>query len=272
MDSGEDKVAEPVTLDVAGGVAKLVLNRPEFGNAINEALGDAFRGAIELIAQDRSVRAVLLTGAGKMFCVGGDIGMLGDTGEGLSSHMQRTVRPMHDALLKLCHLPVPVVCAMNGPAGGGGVGMALCADIVLAAESMKIRTGYSGIGLTPDFGVSWFLTRLLGPVRTKEILFVNRPLDAHECLGLGIVNAVYPDADLVVEAEALVRRLAEGATGALAATKRLVESAMTVSLGEQLTLERAHIIAASAARDGQEGVRAFLEKRRPVFVGRESID
>ncbi len=265
-------MAESVTLNVVGGVAKLVLNRPEFGNAINEALGDAFRSAIDIIAEDSSVRAVLLTGAGKMFCVGGDIGMLGDVGKGLSSHMQRTVRPMHDALMKLRHLPVPVVCAMNGPAGGGGVGVALCADIVLAAESMKIKAGYSAIGLTPDFGVSWFLTRLLGPVRAKEMLFVNRPLDAHECLRLGIINAVYPDADLVVEADALVRLLAEGPTGALAEIKGLVESAMTVPLNEQMTLERTRIISASAARDCQEGVRAFLEKRPPVFAGRASID
>lgn len=262
-------MSEPVLLSTQEGIARIVLNRPEIGNAIDEAFGDAFIAAVDRVADDGDIRVLLITGAGNMFCAGGDIEMLRRLGGGLGAHMRRTVQPMHEALAKLAGLPFPVVCAMNGPAGGGGLGIAFCADIILAAESMKMKTGYAAIGLTPDFGVSWFLARLLGPVRAREILLLNRSLSARECLQLGIVNEVLPDAELTMEAaEALVRRLAAGPTAALGRIKRLVGAAATQGLEAHLALERDCMIDSAEAADGREGVGAFIEKRRANFTGR----
>lgn len=137
-------MSERVLCDVDGGVAKIVLNRPEVGNAIDDALAAALIAAVDRVAEDPGVRAVLLTGAGRMFCAGGDIGMMKTAGPELGEVMERAVGPIGAAVLKLASLPVPVVSALNGPVGGGGVGLALCADLVLAGESMRLRGGYWG--------------------------------------------------------------------------------------------------------------------------------
>lgn len=261
-------MSERVRCDVIEGVGKIVLDRPEVGNAIDEALGAALIAAIDRVAGDGSVRAVLLTATGKMFCAGGDIAMMRTSGARLAEGIERTVGPLGAAVLKLASMPVPVVSALNGPIGGGGIGLALCADLVLAAESMKLRGGYSGIGLTPDLGASYFLTHRAGLVRAKQLLLLNQSLTARECLEWGIVNAVHADDRLGPEAETLVRRLAEGATLSLGRIKRLVDEAPARSLEAQLAVEREYMVESARTEDAREGVAAFIEKRAPRFVGR----
>jgi 2-(1,2-epoxy-1,2-dihydrophenyl)acetyl-CoA isomerase len=173
-----------------------------------------------------------------------------------------------ESVRALAALPVPVVSAVQGAVAGGGIGLALCADVVLAAESMRLRGGYTAIGLTPDLGASWFLTRRAGEARAKEIFFQNRAFTAKECLALGIVDAVHPDALLGAEAQALARRLADGATAALGRAKLLVDGAAGRTLEQHLALEQGSMVASARTDDSREGLAAFLEKRNPKFTGR----
>lgn len=261
-------MAQEVLVQIEGGVGTIILNRPQHGNAIDDALGAAMIAAIGEISADSRVRAVLITGAGDKFCVGGDIVSMKSAGTQLAANMEKNLQPLHDAILKLAQMPVPIVSALNGPLGGGGMSLGLCADIVLAAQSMKLRGGYSAIALTPDLGASWFLSRRTGAARAKEILFLNRPLSSSQCLAWGIVDAVLPDDRLAAEAKSLAHGLASGATLSLARIKDLVDGAASRSLEQQLALERDYMIASGRTEDACEGLAAFLEKRPPQFRGR----
>ena len=258
----------PVTCEVREGVARIVLDRPEQGNALDVGMKDGLKAAVARVRSDAAVRAVILAAAGKAFCVGGDIAGMKEAGAELPAWIGAMAGELGEAVRGLAALPVPVVSAVQGAVAGGGIGLALCADLVLAGESMRLRGGYTAIGLTPDLGASWLLTRRAGAVRAKEIFFQNRALTARECLDLGIVDAVHPDALLGAEAEALARRLAEGATAALGRAKALVDGACARTLEEQLALERDAMVASAGTGDAREGIAAFLEKRSPRFGGR----
>jgi 2-(1,2-epoxy-1,2-dihydrophenyl)acetyl-CoA isomerase len=258
----------PVTCEVSGGVARIVLDRAEQGNALDLGMKDGLAAAVARVRGDRAVRAVLLSAAGKAFCVGGDIAGMREAGRELPAWIGAMAGALGDSVRALAELPVPVVSVVQGAVAGGGIGLALCADVVLAGEAMRLRGGYTAIGLTPDLGASWFLTRRAGVARAKEILLQNRALTARECLGVGIVDAVHPDALLGAEAEALARRLAEGATAALGRAKALVDGAAGRSLEAHLAEERAGMVASAATDDAREGIAAFLEKRPPRFTGR----
>lgn len=259
-------MTNPVLCDLRDGVATITLNRPDAGNSIDEAFGVAFAAVIDRLVAQESLRAVLLTGSGSKFCVGGDIAEMLQTTD-LPAQMEAGIPRLHAAVARLAELPCPVVTAVNGPVGGGGIGLALCGDIVLAAQSMKLRGGYSAIGLSPDLGASWQLARRAGVAQAKRILFLNEPVDAEECLALGLVDAVYPDERLVEEARTLAARLAVGATASFGRIKQLVDGAGTRSLQEQLALEARYMIGSAGSQDGREGVRAFMEKRSPAFRG-----
>jgi len=258
----------PVSLEVKEGVARILLERPDSGNALDVAMKDALAAAVERVSRDRAVRAVLLAASGRSFCVGGDIGAMRGAGPRLPEWIDALAGALGDVVLALSRLPVPVVSAVQGPVAGGGIGLALCADVVLAAEAMRLRGGYTGIGLTPDLGASWFLERRAGPARAKEILLQNRALTAAECLAWGLVDAVHPDTLLAAEAEALARRLAGGATLALGRAKALVDGAASRTLEEHLARERESMVASARTEDSREGLAAFLEKRPPRFGGK----
>jgi 2-(1,2-epoxy-1,2-dihydrophenyl)acetyl-CoA isomerase len=162
-------------------------------------------------------------------------------------------------------MEIPVVCAINGAVGGGGIGLGLCGDIILAAESMKLRGGYSAIGLTPDVGGSWFVTQRAGVARAKDIFLTNRPVPAVECQRMGLVDAVYPDAELAAAARALGHQLAKGPAQAQARIKALINAASHHSLLHHLDAERDAMYASGDTEDGREGIRAFIEKRAPKF-------
>ena len=258
-------MTDAVLLHRRDHIAVITLNRPQRANVIDFELAPALIAAIATVAADASIRAVLLQCSGKQFCAGGNIADFVSAGGDLSGLLDRHIPPLHDAIHQLATLPVPVVAALNGPIGGGGIGLALCADIVIASESMKLRGGYSAIGLTPDAGGSWLLTGRVGAARAKEIFFTNEALSASQCLALGIVSQVVPDADLATRATALVESLARGATVSFARIKTLVDGADQRSLREHLALEHRFMVESGRTADAAEGVAAFGQKRAPVF-------
>jgi 2-(1,2-epoxy-1,2-dihydrophenyl)acetyl-CoA isomerase len=255
-----------VLLERQDGIAVITLNRPARANVLDLELSAALVAVVHGLADDLAgVRAVLLQSRGPQFCGGGDIGDFVRAGDGIAALLDAHIPALHGAIARLATLPVPVVSAVQGPVGGGGIGLALCADIVLAAESMKLRGGYTAIGLTPDAGASWLLARRAGTARAKEIFLTNQPVPAQRCLDWGIVSAVWPDAELAARAQALVAQLARGATGALGRAKQLIDSAPLHTLAEHLEHEHRAMVASGGSPEAREGVAAFAEKRAPVF-------
>jgi 2-(1,2-epoxy-1,2-dihydrophenyl)acetyl-CoA isomerase len=208
---------------------------------------------------------VLLRGSGPWFCVGGDIREFVAAGESMPEALHAGITGIHATLLRLVNLPGVLVSAINDAVAGGGIGLALCADVVLAAESMWLRGGYSAIGLTPDVGGSWALTRLAGPMRARHILLTNRAWTARECLQAGLLAEVHADDALMPAAMELALSLSRGARGAQAGIKRLVDAAGSNSLQAQLDLEQQLMVESGATADAREGVRASLEKREAHF-------
>jgi 2-(1,2-epoxy-1,2-dihydrophenyl)acetyl-CoA isomerase len=259
---------EPVRLDVDEGVAWLELNRPDAANAMNIELATALARATEKLAERDDVRAVLLTGAGDRFCGGGDVRSFADAGGELDSRLREIVTQLHVAVLALAALDAPVVAAVQGSAAGAGLSLVAGADLVIAAESAKLVLAYTAIGLTPDGGSTWYLVRLVGRQRALELVLTNRVLSATEAREWGIVTRVVPDADLRAEAEALVTTLASGPAEAFAGAKRLLRSAGSATLADQLDAEAREIIRAGASEDAKEGVAAFVAKRQPTWRSR----
>lgn len=259
-------MTEAVTLEVNAGVATITLNLPDLGNPIGADLTPALQRAVDEVSAMTDLRVLVLTGAGAIFCVGGDIkGTMTDF-ETLSKSLGDSLPQLNAMMEQLAHLPVPVVCAINGPVGGGGIALALCGDIVIAAESAKLRGGYTAIGLSPDLGASLFLTRRVGPTRAKRIFFLNEAIDSATCLDWGIYDEVVPDAVLASRVGEVVEQLRNSATAAIGRTKTLVHQAVTASLEEQLAAERQGMIASGKGMEAKEGVAAFMEKRAPRFA------
>lgn len=258
--------SDPVLHSVDDGIARIVLNRPEQANAIGIESSRALGQAIDAVLAKKP-RALLMTARGRIYCAGGNIGEFVAAGDRMAPVIDQILENLHPALARLHEAPVPTVAAINGPVGGAGVGLALFADFVLAAESMKLRTGYSAIGLSPDAGTSFFLAQRIGPVRARQWLMTSDPKDGRQCLEAGAVDAVYPDAELQPQAEALVRRLASMATASLGGIKTLCNRAGRGGFEEHLRLERQMLVARAAEPNAIEGVRAFVEKRAPKFRG-----
>ena len=258
-------MTSPLKLQIEHGLATITFSAPERANVLDLAMARAFASAVQTIASDASVRAVLITGEGKQFCAGGDINAFADPSRPLTQVLEELLDPVLEAMKLLTLLPMPIVCAINGPVGGGGIGFALCGDIVLAAESMKLRGGYSAIGLTPDVGGSWFITRRAGAAKAKEVFLTNRPFTAAECRAVGLVDEVYPDHELQDKARAMAQKLAQGPKQALARIKSLIEAAQHHGLHAHFDMERESMLASGATDDAREGIRAFLEKRAPKF-------
>ena len=260
---------ETVTLTRADGVATLTLARPEAFNALDLALGRDLFAAVLEADDDDSVRAVVVTGAGKAFCAGGDVKAFVDNLGRIGAHIKELTTYLHGAVSRLCRSEKPVIMAINGVAAGGGMSFALAGDIVLAAESARFTMAYSKIGATPDGSSSYYLPRLIGLRRAMELYFTNRVLTAREAQEWGLVTRVVPDADLAKEAQALARELAQGPTRAFAGAKRLFHQSTWESLETQMELEAQAIAASGRTEDFRAGVTAFAAKQpAPVFKGR----
>ncbi len=258
-------MSTPLTLEFDQKLAIITFTNPSRGNALDLAMARAFAAAVEQVAENPQVRALLITAQGRQFCVGGDVNSMADASRPLTDTLRELLEPVHTAMALLKSFSFPVVCALNGAVGGGGIGLALCGDLVLAAASMKLRGGYSAIGLTPDVGGSWFITRRAGAARAKEIFLTNRPFSADECLRIGLIDAVHPDEELHAAALKLAHQLASGPVDAQARIKSLIDHAHHRTLQQQLDAERDAMYASGESADGREGVRAFIEKRAPKF-------
>jgi 2-(1,2-epoxy-1,2-dihydrophenyl)acetyl-CoA isomerase len=259
-------MALPLVLTRTAGIARITLDRPDLANALTDEVATLLGEAVEAIEADPSVRVVVLTGTGNMFSGGGDIREFTLAIDRLAEQIGRGLVSFNETLARLAALPVPVITALNGPVAGGGIGLALSADIVIAAQSARFRAGYAAIGLSPDAGTSYHLTRLIGPQRTKEFLFTNRFIDAPEALALGLVVKVVPDAALGAETDALAASIARFPAGSHAAVKKLVAVVGGLSHADALELERTYMIENAASDDCREGIKAFMERRKPAFA------
>ncbi|HWH33285.1 MAG TPA: enoyl-CoA hydratase-related protein [Egibacteraceae bacterium] len=260
-------MSAPLRLERDGGVAELVLDRPEAANSIDLGMARALLDAAIRLGQEPAVRVVLLRGEGARFCGGGDLKAFATTGDGLAGHLEEVTANLHAAIARLARLDAPVIAAVHGAAAGAGFSLACAADLLLAAEDTLFVPAYAKAGLSPDGSLSATLPRLVGPRRALELLLTGRPLSAREALDWGIVTAVHPDGELLDAARELAARLAEGPTRAYGAAKRLVRSGWELPLEAQMERESAELAAMARGRDGREGVAAFTERRPAVFTG-----
>jgi 2-(1,2-epoxy-1,2-dihydrophenyl)acetyl-CoA isomerase len=247
-----------------GGVLTITLNRPDVLNAFNAAMHAAFRGALEEAA-DPEVRAVVLTGAGRGFCVGQDLNEFKDAAGDIGERLRTTYNPN---VVALRSLEKPVIAAVNGAAAGAGLSLACACDLRLAAASARFVPAFVSIGLVPDTGASYFVERLLGYARAFEWLCSGRALSAGDAHAWGLVAEVVADGRLAERAAEVAGTLAVMPTRAIGMTKRLLEHAALASLDDQLELEAQLQAEAAKSEDFREGVNAFLEKRDPRFTGR----
>jgi len=257
---------ETVLVDVEDGLATVTLNRPEALNALNMQLKEELAAVWRYLADATEVRAVLLTGAGRAFSTGGDIKQM-DPDRGTETTRRRMAKLTREVVIPLARLDKPVIGAVNGHAHGLGLGIALACDIVYAAESASLSMAFSRVGLAPDGCASYFLVRATGLMRAKELMFTGRRLTAAEAEGLGLVNHVVPDDELMPTATDAARALATGATIALCAAKRALNDAALHSIEEQAELEAFGQAIAMTSADHREGIASFAEKRHAVFTG-----
>ncbi len=258
---------DTLTLGISKGVARIVLNRPDQLNAFNEQLHQELADALITLQADDAVRCLLITGAGRGFCAGQDLGAVdldSDTGIDLGASLERYYNPL---VKRIAGMNIPVIAAVNGVAAGAGANFALCCDIVIAARSASFIQSFSKIGLVPDCSGSWFLPRLVGPARAMALALTGDRIDAETAADWGLIWKVVDDDELVSTTEQLAQQLAQGPTASLALTKRLLSQSWQNGLDAQLDLERDFQRALSSSNDFREGVRAFTEKRKPEFKG-----
>jgi 2-(1,2-epoxy-1,2-dihydrophenyl)acetyl-CoA isomerase len=253
--------------ELADGVATLTLDRPK-ANGIDLEMGKALMHAAIRCHEDSAIRAVLLTGAGSMFCAGGDLKSFATLGAGLSSALLELTTYLHAATSRFLRMQKPLVVAVNGTAAGAGMSLAVAGDLVLAAESASFTMAYTAAGLSPDGSSSWLLPRLCGMRRAQELMLTNRTLSAKEAEAWGLVTRVVPDAELAAEARKLAQQLAAGPTRAYGVVKSLLAESTSTAYEAQLEHEARGISSMAGSADGQEGIRAFVEKRAARFSGR----
>jgi len=251
-----------------GTVVTLTLHRPDAANSLNLQMGNDLLAAANHCASDSSVRAVILTAEGRMFCAGGDVGGFAKA-ENPGELLRAITTALHAAIQRFQRMDAPLIVAVNGMAAGAGMSIAASGDFVLAADSAKFTMAYTGIGLSPDGSSTFFLPRLLGPLKAKELMLRNPVLSAAEAHELGLVSQVVANAELMDAARQLAAELARGPTRAYGAVKRLVADSFGNTLDTQLELEtRAIADLANTTQDARAGIAAFVAKQKPGFEGR----
>jgi 2-(1,2-epoxy-1,2-dihydrophenyl)acetyl-CoA isomerase len=254
---------------IEDGIATLTFNRPERMNALSTPIMEGLLHGLPRLAGDPAVKVVVLTGAGRAFCAGGDVKDMAQGGEHRSApEATAHLRSRMEVSRILHELPKPTIAMINGPAAGAGLAFALACDLRIAGASARLVTAFVRVGFSGDFGGSYFLTRLVGTAKARELYFTGRPVDADEALSLGLVNRLVPDDQLADTTMELARSLAQGPQIALSLMKRNMNCAESGGLSELLDMEAAHQVETGRTEDHHEAAKAFVEKRAPLFVGR----
>ena len=252
---------------IENGISKIILNRPEVLNSFNKKMAKEFQQALIEANENKTIRAILITGSGKAFCAGQDLLEAAPPGEDLAD-LGKIIDECYNPIIKLLRsIEKPIVCAVNGIAAGAGANIALACDIVVAAESTAFLQAFSKIGLVPDSGGTYFLPRLVGLPRAAALMMLGEKISALDAVTMGMIYKVFPDADLENESLKLTAKLAALPTKALGLTKKALNQSFNNNLNQQLDLEKALQVEAGNTHDYKEGVAAFLEKRKPVFKG-----
>ena len=256
---------------VKDGVAVLTLNRPDRLNAMSRPMLDALLEALPRLAEDPAVGVVVLTGAGRGFCAGGDVKAMAEGNELGGQTMEdraQALRSRMETSRWLHEMPKPTIAMMRGPAAGAGLSLAMACDMRIASDTVKLGTAFARVGYSGDFGGSYYLTQLVGTAKARELYFTADLLDAQQALGLGLVNRVIADARLEEETMALASRLARGPRVAFRYMKRNMNAAESASLKDMLDLEAWNHTRTGMTEDHREAARAFVEKREPQFKGK----
>lgn len=260
-----------IRYDVADRIATITLNRPNEANALNAAMADELFEAAVRCETDPSVRAVILTASGKLFCGGGDLNEMDEAGEaphgGRAAHLTRMATILHQAVIRFSLMDAPLVVGVNGTAGGGGLSLVLAGDLVIASDKAKFVSAYTASGLTPDGSSTYHLAKHVGLLRAKELVLTNRVLTAAEALEWGLVSRVAPADEVEAAVREAAAKFADGPTRAFGGSKRLLATAYSASMQEQLDAETVSIAGMMNTHDGPHGLKSFLMKAKPVFKG-----
>jgi 2-(1,2-epoxy-1,2-dihydrophenyl)acetyl-CoA isomerase len=257
-----------VTFSVSDGLAHMRLSRPDGHNAIDSEMVRALASAVADLDTAEDLRGVLVDALGPHFTVGADVKSLARSADQLVDELRSSVSVYHGALEVLRALDIPVVCAAQGIAAGGGLGLLWCADIVIAASDLQLEAGFATIGLTPEGGSSWVLPRLVGEQRARSMMMLGRTVNAEEALEWGVVDRVVAPQRLHDEAQAVARAMASGPTTAYCHLKRLLRTGAQAGWSDQLAAERITLMICAASGDAAEGVTSAAEGRPPKFTGR----
>jgi len=259
----------PVLETTHGGIAVLIMNRPDRLNALNDDLAVALNQALDRMAANNAVRVVVLTGAGRAFCAGGDLAQIGQGRRtGNVAGLEPVLRAGMQIALKMRTLPQPVIAAVNGPAAGAGMNIALAANIRIAAEEAMFGQNFAKVGLYPDYGRTFFLPELVGPAKAAELIYTGDMINAREAERLGVVNKVVPLAQLETEIKMLAQKLADGPQLAIRAAKKELFARKRAELERALEEEVRNQLICFHSEDCAEGITAFFEKRAPKFQGK----
>lgn len=256
---------ETLRLEIENSVATLTLNRPKAMNAMNAALFTELYDALLECDQRADVKVILLTGAGAVFSAGGDVKLFASLGEANERTIAGHVERFHRSISLMRHSPKALIAAINGAAAGGGLSLALACDVVLCSDQALFYPAYTQLGISPDGGMSYMLPQLIGAKNALYHLWSGEPLSADQALALRLVQKVFPEQTLLTEARALAQKIAHGPQAAIAATKRLIQQGLNTSLESHLEEEARSFSQLATSEDFKEGVRAFMEKRAPLF-------
>jgi 2-(1,2-epoxy-1,2-dihydrophenyl)acetyl-CoA isomerase len=248
-----------------GAIARLTLHRPNVGNSLDVRTARALMHASIECDEDTSVRCVVLSGTGRLFCAGGDIGEFAAAGDSISVLLKELTTYLNAAVARFARMRKPIITAVNGPAAGAGLSLAMLGDLVLAVRSAHFTVAYTALGLSPDCGATWWLPRLVGLRVAQELILTNRRLSAEEAKLVGLITRVVDDNQLVTETDMLANQLANSAPEALAHARRLLMSSFDTTLETQMDAETRSIAELGRTECAREGIRQFLEKRRPDY-------
>lgn len=259
---------ETVVFEITNGVATITMNRPNEANTVNQLFSDELSNIAIECDSNPEIRTVILTGNGKFFSAGGDLSSFANSGDQLSADLKKLTTPFHSALSRFSRMDKPLITAINGPAAGAGLSLAVLGDYAIASEKAKFTMAYTAAGLSPDGGSTFLLPRLVGERRAKELMLTNRTLSAAEALEWGMINEVVAPDALMEAAEKIATQLASGPTRAYGAVKEMVLLSSSNTLETQMEIEARKISEMGGTEDGQEGISAFLNKRKPEFEGK----